>query len=358
MSHDLTKVYEGKSSRTPVSSFRDPVSGFEIPQDWLARSGDPCALDKIRSGKWVLLSDGRMLERGYTTGTTSAAACKGAVLSLTLEQFDRLEQVDVMTPAGIRVLLHVDAKAGTCKAIKDGGDHQFDVTSGIEILAKARESNRIELMAGEGVGSIGVNGLSSPKGKPAISQSARRQIMVAIEEGLDMTGLEGAKVELIVPSGRKIANLTLNPKLGVHGGISVLGSTGFVEPWNDHLSQSRAEEIKGLKKVLVTTGRTGLKYSRILFPDHQAVLLGSNLDKIEFNEGQDSILCGLPALILKWAWPKVLEGTGCHTISELVDAKPENPNIDKAIEKARARLPFTRIVLLRKDGRILRDIEP
>jgi cobalt-precorrin-5B (C1)-methyltransferase len=263
-----------------------------------------------------------------------------------------------MTPAGIRVALTVEARAGICRAVKDGGDHSFDITNGIEILAKARESERIELIAGEGIGSITARGLCAPEGKPAISQSARRQIIRAIEEGLEMTGLGGAVVELTVPRGREIAVLTLNPKLGVTGGISILGSTGFVEPWNDHLATSRTEEIKGLKKVLVTTGRTGLKYSRILFPDHQAILLGSHLDRLQFDDGQDSILCGLPALILRWTWPEVLEGTGYHTVAEMVEREPEHYRINTAIEKARARLPFTRIVLLHKDGRILRDSRP
>ncbi len=145
---------------------RDPVSGFDIPKDWIERSGDPCALDKIRSGKWVLLSDGRMLARGYTTGTTSAAACKGAILSLVLAPSERLEMVDVMTPAGIRVLLTVEARAGICRAVKDGGDHQFDITNGIEVLAKARESERIELIAGEGIGRIKARGCPLRKESP------------------------------------------------------------------------------------------------------------------------------------------------------------------------------------------------
>jgi cobalt-precorrin-5B (C1)-methyltransferase len=175
-------------------SAKDPVSGFEIPEEWIERSKDPCAQDKIKSGKWVLLSDGRMLVRGYTTGTTSAAACKGAVLSLALMPIERLEKVDVMTPAGIRVILNVEARAGICRAVKDGGDHSFDITNGIEVLATARESERIELIAGKGIGSITTVGLCAPEGKPAISRSAHRQIMRAIEEGLEMTGLEGAVV--------------------------------------------------------------------------------------------------------------------------------------------------------------------
>jgi cobalt-precorrin-5B (C1)-methyltransferase len=327
-----------------IGPITDPVSGFEVPEEWIERSGDPCAPDKIRSGKWVLLSDGRMPMRGYTTGTTSAAACKGAVLSLVLSPVKRLEIVDVMTPAGIRVSLTVEARAGVCRAVKDGGDHQFDITNGIEVLAKARESERIELIAGEGIGSITAGGLCAPEGKPAISRSARQQIMRAIEEGLEMTGRKGAVVELSVPRGREIAIHTLNPKVGVAGGISILGSTGFVEPWNDHLAMSRNEEIEVLKKVLVTTGRTGLKYSRILFPDHQAVLLGSHLERLQFNERQDSILCGLPALILRWAWPEVLEGTGYRTVAEMVETEPEHSCIDKAIEKARARLALAKLL--------------
>lgn len=347
------------SVKDPASEpVRDPVTGFDIPEEWLKRSGYPLAHDKIRSGKWVILSDGRMLERGYTTGTTSAAACKGAILSLGLSFGEEVERVEVMTPAGIRVTLPVKSRAGHCTTTKYGGDHQFDITNGIEVSAIARKSEVLELISGEGIGRIAGSGLCAPEGKPAISQSARRQIILAMEEGLRMTGLKGAEVELAVPRGREIAAQTLNPKLGVMNGISILGSTGFVEPWNDHLAQCRSDEIRGIKDVLATTGRTGLRYSRILFPDHQAVLLGSNLDRIKFSEMQNSILCGLPALILKWAWPEVLGGTGYNTVAEMVEMEPEHQNIDAAMEKAHSRLPFTRIVLLQKNGKILRDLKP
>jgi cobalt-precorrin-5B (C1)-methyltransferase len=336
----------------------DPVTKFQIPEEWIKRSEDPQVLEKIRSAKWVLLSDGRMLRRGYTTGTTSAAVCKGAIISLEVPSKEKVEQVDVITPAGVRVSLPVQASAGICRAFKEGGDHQFDITKGVEVEARAAPCDRVELIAGEGIGRITSRGLCAPQGKPAISQSARDQIMNAIREGLETTNLKGAAVELTVPRGREIAALTLNPRLGVVDGISILGSTGFVEPWNDHLGESRSEEIRGVEKVLVSTGRTGLKYSRVLFPNHQAVLMGSHLDRIKLEENQDSILCGLPALILKWAWPEILEGTAFGTVTDMVERDPENPNIDIALEKVRARLPFTRIVLLHRNGRILRDLKP
>ncbi len=330
----------------------DPVTGFEIPAAWIHLCKDEDVLDRIRSGRWVLLANGRLLRRGLTTGTTAAAACKGSVISL----LKPIDEVEVPTSVGIRVSLPVKAHKGFCVAVKDGGDHQFDVTHGLEIVASCVAAEKKELFIGMGIGKISSPGLCAPPGKPAISQSARRQILKAIEEGLDETGLEGAKVELSVPGGERLALKTLNPKLGVIGGISILGSTGFVEPWNEHLSDSRSGEIKGLKKVVVTTGRTGLKFSRILFPDHKAVLIGSKLDLLEFEEGQESVLCGLPALILKWAWPDVLMGTSCGTVAELVERRPDHKNIPFALKKAKERLPFTRIVLLHKDGRIFWDL--
>ena len=330
----------------------DPVTGFQIPSSWLKLCLDPQALQKIRSGRWVLLSGGKLLRRGLTTGTTAAAACKGAVLSLKRS----VDSVNIETPVGLKVSLPVIAKEGFCVAVKEGGDHQFDVTAGLEIVAQASLSERTDLVAGKGVGRIMAKGLCEELGRPAISPSARRQIMLAIAEGLSETRLSGARVELSIPRGEYLAEKTLNPSLGVVGGISILGSTGFVEPWNDHLIGDRAEEMKSAEKVVVSTGRTGLKFSRILFPDHKAVLMGSRLDRLAFERDQESVLCGLPALILKWAWPEVLEGTGYGTVAEMVEREPDHRNITLALEKVKKNLPNTRIVLLRRDGSILKDV--
>ncbi len=329
----------------------DPVSGFRIPLSWIRLCPDPRALEKIQSGRWTILSDGRLLKRGLTTGTTAAAAAKGAVISL----LRPIESLEVMTPAKIPVLVSVRAEDGQCTACKDGGDHQSDVTAGLEISARAKASERTLLLAGEGIGEIGASGLCDRIGRPAISPSAREQIMTAISEGCREAGLEHVQVEISVPQGREIARQTLNPRLGIKGGISLLGSTGFVEPWNEHLIIERTEELKETKKVVVSTGRTGLKLSRILFPDHKAVLMGSQLDRLEFAPDQESILCGLPALILKWAWPEILEGTSYNTVAEMVEKEPEHENIALGLGKAKERLPHTRIILLHRDGRILAE---
>jgi cobalt-precorrin-5B (C1)-methyltransferase len=310
------------------------------------------AVQKIKSGRWVMLSSGMLCRRGLTTGTTAAAACKGAVLSLK----EPLKSIEVMTPAGISVSLPVVASRGFCLAVKDGGDHKFDVTAGLEIAASARPAEETTLVAGKGIGRIAGRGLCDELGRPAISPSARKQIMLAISQALQETDLAGARVELSVPRGEELAEQTLNPRLGIVGGISILGSTGFVEPWNDHFIGDRAAELKETKKVVATTGRVGLKMSRILFPDHKAVLMGSQLDRLDFAPDQESILCGLPALILKWAWPQILEQTGYGTVAEMIEREPGHQNITRALQMAREKLPKTRIVLLGRDGSILADV--
>jgi cobalt-precorrin-5B (C1)-methyltransferase len=355
----------------------DPVSGLAIPSNWIEKSDDPEVLDKVKSGLWALLSDGSLLRRGLSTGTTAAAACKGAVISLE----GPADDVQILTPAGIRVSVPVEGRDGVCTATKIGGDHESDVTAGAVMEARAEPAEieklervdtregvdvgggiepgkNIELVSGPGIGRIGASGLCAPLGKPAISPSARREITTAIEEGMAETGLAAVRVKLSVRDGERIAEETMNPKVGVVGGISILGSTGFVEPWNEHLGESRETEIREPDRVVVTTGRIGLKYSRFLFPKHRAVLLGNQLDRLRFREDQDSVLCGLPALILKWGMPDILEGTGYGTVAEMVEEDPDHPRIEEAIRKVRRRLPETRIVLLNRDGSILKEEGP
>ncbi len=361
-----------EKNSTEGEGVTDPVSGLAIPPEWIERAPDPQVTEKVKSGLWALLSDGSLLRRGLTTGTTAAAACKGAVISLK----GPVRLVTVLTPAGIRVQVPVEGRDGTCTAVKIGGDHESDVTAGtvMEAMAeplegigsedgtegtkpedKKRSEGWIELFAGPGIGRIGAAGLCAPLGKPAISPSAKREIMGAIEEGMAKVDLAAVRVKLSVRDGERIAEETMNPKVGVLGGISILGSTGFVEPWNEHLGESREADIRKPDRVVVTTGRVGLKYSRFLFPKHQVVLLGNQLDRLHFRDDQESVLCGLPALILKWGMPDILEGTGYGTVAEMVERKPDHPRIGEAIRAVRARLPGTRVVLIRRDGSILMD---
>ena len=92
---------------TVKDAVKDPVTGFAIPSSWIKLNSDPLALQKIQSGRWVILSSGLLCRRGLTTGTTAAGACKGAVLSLK----ESVHNLQVTTPAGISVSLPVVARA-------------------------------------------------------------------------------------------------------------------------------------------------------------------------------------------------------------------------------------------------------
>ncbi|MBA1342735.1 MAG: Cobalt-precorrin-5B C(1)-methyltransferase [ANME-2 cluster archaeon] len=335
---------------------KDPVNNFEIPTEWIKRATLP--EDKLRagiaSGRLVLLADGSVLRRGYTTGTTAAAAAKAAVLSLK----HTIDHVTVPTPAGIEVTLPVSASGGRASAIKDCGDHGFDVTGGIEIVAEAHESGGADM--DDGISIAAGSGIGVKRGVPAINPAPMKQIRTAIAEAVREIGISGADVLISVPRGEEIARETLNSRVGVIGGLSILGTTGFVEPWNEHLLETKHELIQQAERVVLTTGRLGMRYSNMLFPDHTVVMVGNRIP-----EGLDAakdksevIVCGLPGLILKWIDPDVLSGSGSLTTQELIDRNPADARIDRTLAAAKEDAPGVRIVLLNRDGSILRDYTP
>lgn len=324
----------------------DPVSNFKIPDEWASRAKMTLGelRSRVSSGRYVLLSNGLLLRRGNTTGTTAAAAAKAAVLSFKKE----VCEVSVPTPIGLRVSLPVRAEKGKACAIKDSGDHAFDATSGLEITAEAGESDVVTIKAGSGIG--------RRKGIPAITPCPMRQIEDAVKEALMETGQKGASVVISVPEGEKIARRTLNAKVGITGGISILGTTGFLEPWNEHLGEMKEELIRSADKLVLTTGRIGVRFSHMLFPDYEVILIGSDISRglKAAKKDADAVICGLPGLILKWASPDILKDSGYLTIREMIEDNPENPLIHEALGKA-VKTYGKRIVLLNRDGTVLKD---
>ncbi len=335
---------------------KDPVNNFEIPPEWIKHATIP--EDElsagITSGRLVLLADGSVLRRGYTTGTTAAAAAKAAVLSLKRT----IERVTVLTPAGIEVTLPVSSSGGRASAIKDCGDHGFDVTGGIEIVAEAHESGGADM--DDGISIVAGRGIGVKRGVPAINPAPMKQIRTAIAEAVREISISGADVLISVPKGEEIALETLNSRVGVTCGISILGTTGFVEPWNEHLLETKHELIQQAERVVLTTGRLGMRYSNMLFPDHTVVMVGNRIPE-GLNAAKDKsevIVCGLPGLILKWIDPDVLRGSGSLTTQELIDRNPDDARIDRTLAAAKKDAPGVRIVLLNHDGSILRDYTP
>jgi len=327
----------------------DPINNFEIPEEWIKKANIPVEELEIRihSGCYVILSDGSLLRRGFTTGSTAAAAVKASILSLNKS----ISEVSIPTPSGIRVLLHVTANNGKASAIKDQGDHASDATGGMEIVAKVKECDRIIIKAGRGIG--------SKKGIPAINPSPMRQIEEAVKEAIAQTGLKGACVEISVPEGEEIAKKTLNAKVGITGGISILGTTGFVEPWNEHLGEMKGELIRQEDRIVLTTGRLGVRFSNMLFPGYAIILIGNDITRglSAAKEKADVIISGLPGLILKWSYPDILKDSGYLTVQEMIDDSPGNPLIDMGFDKA-VNLSGKRVVLFNRNGTILRDSMP
>ena len=180
----------------------------------------------------------RALRRGWTTGTCAAAAAKAAFAALVTGDFP--DPVAVTLPRGDRpsfalAMTRMAGNAATAGIIKDAGDDP-DVTHGALICATVRLSaagGGVIFRAGEGVGTVTRAGLPIAPGEPAINPVPRRMIADAIAEIAAVNGRAAdAEVEISIPGGEALAAKTLNARLGIVGGLSILGTTGIVVPYS------------------------------------------------------------------------------------------------------------------------------
>ena len=213
------------------------------------------------------------LRCGYTTGTCAAAAAAGAAaLLLTGEA---LPAVRLLTPAGVEVeaeLLRHAAGDGwaSCAVRKDGGDDP-DVTHGTLIFARVERTDLpgLSIDGGEGVGRVTRPGLDQPVGAAAINSTPRRMIAEQLEAAAARAGYAGGlRAVVSAPEGEALAKRTFNPRLGIVGGISILGTSGIVKPMSEaallesiflEMDQQRAA---GTEDVLLTPGNYGEAFSR------------------------------------------------------------------------------------------------
>lgn len=222
------------------------------------------------------------LREGFTTGTAAAAAAKAA-LTLLLKG-DRLKATDVPLPREGRLVIPIaeirplENRSAEAEVIKDGGDDP-DVTHNAVIraivsLSRSYDPLRLFILGGRGVGRVTRPGLPVPVGEAAINPAPRRQIEAAIHEVLEETGAGGEIiVTLEVDDGERIALKTLNPRLGILGGISILGTRGTVKPFSnraykDTISMSLdAARAQGLSVVAFSTGGKSERLLRGIVPD-------------------------------------------------------------------------------------------
>lgn len=179
----------------------------------------------------------QILRRGWTTGACATAAAKAAYTALLTGAFP--DPVAITLPRGERPVFALAEYAllpdGSARAavVKDAGDDP-DVTHGALIRATVRRlpaGSGVVFRAGEGVGTVTLPGLPLPPGEPAINPMPRAMIRAALDEAAGGGGADAA-VEISVPGGEEIAQRTLNPRLGIAGGISILGTTGIVVPYS------------------------------------------------------------------------------------------------------------------------------
>lgn len=212
------------------------------------------------------------LRRGYTTGSCAAAAAQAATLLLLTGQLP--EVIELHTPKGIDLFLHpeqvsFDGTVARCGIRKDSGDDP-DVTNGICIYADVqKQTQEITILGGNGVGVVTRPGLSVAVGQPAINPGPRAQITAAVTtaaQQAEYTG--GLQITISAENGDQIAKQTYNEHLGIVGGISILGTSGIVEPMSEtalmdttHLELDSLYAA-GARKVLICPGNYGADFAR------------------------------------------------------------------------------------------------
>ena len=235
-----------------------------------------------------IIKDGKKLRLGYTTGSCAAAASKAAAWMLLTGK--RKEKIQIDTPKGITLDLDVlqismDDTIVSCAIEKDGGDDP-DVTKGSLVFAQVTrtETPGIIIDGGQGVGRVTKRGLDQPVGAAAINSVPRQMIRENLEEVCRLTDYHGGlSVVISVPDGEQLAKKTFNPRLGIVGGISILGTTGIVEPMSEQALvdtirvELRQRKANGAEYVLLTPGNYGSDYiQKEIGIDPKTAVLTSN----------------------------------------------------------------------------------
>ena len=220
---------------------------------------------------YYVIKNNKKLRYGYTTGSCAAAAAKAAARMLLTGE--TVENIDLMTPKGILLHLEIlDIHKGkeevSCAVRKDGGDDP-DATHGRLVYAAVRKKKEsgVTIDGGRGVGRVTKRGLEQPVGAAAINRTPRAMITEAVEDIADAFGYtEGFTVVISIPGGEEVAKKTFNPRLGILGGISVLGTSGIVVPMSEDAliasihAEMRLRKENGGDYLLITPGNYGAAF--------------------------------------------------------------------------------------------------
>lgn len=275
--------------------------------------------------------DGKKYKRGYTTGSCATGAAKAATYMILTKE--TLETVNIDTPKGIPLNLKVENvdinnDFAQCSIQKDGGD-DIDATHKMHIYAKAEliDSNEIIIDGGIGIGRVTKKGLGIEIGKAAINKTPISMIQNEVRKVIGDT--KGVKITIFAPEGETIAKKTFNPRLGIVGGISIIGTTGIVEPmsdegWKKSLSiELEMKKAQGMDKVILVPGNHGEMFIKeSLGIDSKYIVRTSNFIGYMLKEAQR---IGFKKILMAGHLGKYVKIAGgiFNTHSKVADARNE-----------------------------------
>ena len=216
----------------------------------------------LRRAVEKLLPEFFPLHSGLTTGTCATAAAIAATMKLTKDETPA--EVPVLLPNGETIPVAVVYSNDYAYCIKEAGDDP-DVTDGIEVRAYVEPSNHFEIVGGEGVGRFTLPGFDYPPGEAAINKGPREMMRKNIQENV--------KIIISVPDGAEIAKKTFNPRLGIEGGISIIGVSGIVKPFSEEAfidSIHKCMEVakaSGAERVVINSGAKSERFVRTMYPE-------------------------------------------------------------------------------------------
>ena len=287
----------------------------------------------VRSGQ-------KLLRCGYTTGTCAALGAAGAARLLLTDRTP--ETVALRTPKGIVVEVapldcHKTERGAVCIIEKDGGD-DADVTTGLPIAAEVilhPERTDVQIFGGPGVGRVTKPGLDQPVGEAAINHVPREMIAEALQKEAEAAGYPGGfAVTVSIEGGAEVAKRTFNPHIGVEGGLSILGTSGIVEPMSEQalldtiqleMNQARLRPHPGTpQRLILAPGNYGLDYLHSTLPQLETIpvvkcsnFIGDTLDMAAAAGFEEVLLIGHVGKLCK------LAGGIMNTHSHTADCRTE-----------------------------------
>lgn len=253
------KVETAKACGMEVIAIKRPA----LPESFIVVDG-PYGLRRAVE-KW--LPEFYPLHSGLTTGTCATAAAVAACIRLSTG--DTPAQVPVMLPNGETIHVAVSYGDDYAACIKEAGDDP-DVTNGIEVRAQVTESDHFEILGGEGVGRFTLPGFDYPPGEAAINKAPREMI----RQNLERLKMEDGSLKIVisVPQGTEIARRTFNPRLGIEGGISIIGVSGIVKPFSEEAFVDSIRKCMTVAKasqsarVVINSGGKSERFVKALYP--------------------------------------------------------------------------------------------